>query len=232
MKKRKEKSRLWVISLGGSRIVPDEVDVKFLERFKKMIDSHPTHKFVAVTGGGSTARNYITALRTLGKKNKAQSMSGIAITRFHAGFMARYFGKSANEEIPRNMKKVKDLLRGNQIVFCGGLRYGDKNTSDGTAAQLASYLKCPFINLTNVKGLYTSNPKKNKKAKFIPKITWKKFDVIASKIKYKAGQHFVLDQSAAKRIKKHKIPTYIVGNVKAIGNIIAGKRFTGTLIEG
>lgn len=223
---------VWVISLGGSRIVPDEVDFKFLKKFKDLIESHPKIKFVAVTGGGTTARKYITALRELGKKTKSQSMEGIEITRLHAGFMARFFGKVANEDIPRNMKKVKNLLKGNQIVFCGGLRYQSNNTSDGTATKIAAYLNAPFINLTNVKGLYTDDPTKNKRAKFIGKISWKDFDDIAKKIKYQAGQHFVLDQSASKVILKKKIPTYIVGNLKSIDNILKGKKFEGTLIEG
>ena len=131
------------------------------------------------------------------------------------------------------MEKVKNLLRGNQIVFCGGLRYRKNNTSDGTAAELAAYLKCVFINLTNVKGLYTSNPKTNKKAKFIAKITWKKFEMITNKIKYEAGQHFILDQSAAKTIKEKKIQTQIVGSMGAIDKILKGeKNFGGTFIEG
>ncbi len=226
------KQKLWVISLGGSRIVPDDVDYKFLEDFKELISSHKSHKFVVITGGGSTARRYIEALRKLGKKTKSQSMSGIAVTRFHAGFMSRFFGKPANEIVPRNMRKVKNLLNKNQIVFCGALRYEEKNTSDGTAANLAAHLGCPFINLTNVKGLYTSNPVKNKKAKFIKNISWREFNQRAKKIKYKAGQHFVLDQNAAKIIKDEKIPTYIIGSLLDMGNIIQGKNFRGTLVKG
>ena len=225
--------KVWVISLGGSRIVPDEVDEKFLLKFKKLIDSHPSHKFVGVTGGGSTARKYISALRKLGKTIRSQSVSGIAITRLHAEFMAKFFGKSASETIPRNMKAVKSLLNKNQIVFCGGLRYGKRNTSDGTSAKISAYLKCPFINLTNVKGLYTSDPKKNKSAKFIREITWGNFEKITGEMKFRAGQHFVLDQSAAKVILKKKIPTYIVGSLTAIDKILKGKTdFGGTLIAG
>ena len=225
--------KVWVISLGGSRIVPDEVDEKFLIKFKKLIDSHPSHKFVAVTGGGSTARRYISALRKLGKTTKSQSVSGIAITRLHAEFMARFFGKSANEVIPRSMKDVKNLLRKNQIVFCGALRYRKGNTSDGTSAKISAYLDCPFINLTNVKGLYTSDPGKDKGAKFIREITWKDFEEITGKMKFKAGQHFVLDQSAAKVILRERISTYIVGSLTAIDKILKGKRdFGGTLISG
>ncbi len=222
----------WVISLGGSQLVPNKVNTKFLKQFKEIIDSHPSQKFVIVTGGGSTARKYINALRKLGKSTKTQSESGIAITRFHASFLTKIFGKKANEELPKNMKKVKNLLNKNQVVFCGALRYKPKNTSDGNAADLASYLKCPFINITNVQGLYTANPKTNKKARRIPKITWKKFYQKAKKIKYKAGQHFVLDQNAAKTIMQDKVPTYIIGELEQLERIIKNKKFTGTLIKG
>ena len=232
---------VWVISLGGSRIVPEDVDDKFLLRFKNLLDSHKSQRFVVVTGGGSTARKYISALKKLGKKTKAQSMEGIAITRLHARFMMRFFGKEANEDLPLNIKKVKNLLGKNRVVFCGALRYRRKNTSDGTAAKIAGRLKCPFINLTNIKGLYTSNPKTNKNAKFIAKISWIKFTKMVGKIKYEAGQHFVLDQVAAKTIQKKKIVTYIVGSLLAIDKILSskddsgdpkGQKFSGTVIEG
>jgi uridylate kinase len=223
---------VWVISLGGSRIVPDDVDSGFLLDFKKLIDSHKDKRFVVVCGGGSSARRYILALRRLGKNNKAQSMEGIAITRLHAGFMARFFGREANEELPLNMVKVKNLLRGNRVVFCGALRWRAKNTSDGTAAKIAGFLDCPFINLTNVKGLYSSNPKTNKKAKFISKISWKDFLKIAEKIKYEAGQHFVLDLVAAKEIERKRIVTYIVGSLGSLDSVLSGKkRIVGTVIE-
>jgi uridylate kinase len=223
--------KTWVISLGGSRIIPGQVDVKFLREFKKLINSHKPTKFVIVTGGGTTARKYIVALRKLGKEPEVLAREGIAITRHHAKFMTKYFGENANDDIPKTLKEVKDMLTKNQVVFCGSLKYKPNNTTDGSAATLAGYLKCPFINLTNVKGLYSTDPTKNKNAKFISKINWTDFNKIVSKIKFKNGQHFVLDQRAAKTILKKKISTYIVGSLKSIDNIIKNKKFTGTLIS-
>ena len=228
----KKENKLWVISLGGSRIVPEDVDYNFIDKFEKIVDNYPEHRFVVVTGGGTTARKYISALRKMHAGVKKQSKAGIAVTRMHASFLARLFGKKANETLPKNMKKVKNLLKANQVVFCGALRYKDKNTSDGTAADLAAYLKAPFINITNVRGLYTSNPKTNKKAKFIKKISWKKFYERAKKIKYEAGQHFILDQSAARMIMKHRVVTYIIGSLVDLEKIISKKGFGGTLIAG
>jgi uridylate kinase len=86
--------------------------------------------------------------------------------------------------------------------------------------------------LTNVRGLYSENPKKNKKAKFISKISWKEFLKIAEGVRYEAGQHFVLDLVAAQEILKNKTDCYIVGNLKAVDSVLLGKRFDGTLISG
>jgi len=227
-------TKKWVISLGGSRIAPEsqKIDNNFIKEFKKLIEKHENIKFVVVTGGGSTARKYIKALQKLNKNAKSQSKAGIAVTRFHAALLARIFGKKANETIPKNMEKVKNLLAKNQVVFCGALRWGKKKTSDGTAADLASYLNTPFINITNIKGLYTKNPKTNKNAKFIKKISWKKFHTMTKKIKFKAGQHFVLDQDAAQTIYEKHIPTYITGTLEDVDDILSKKEFKGTLVCG
>ena len=230
----KKEEKIWVLSLGGSRIVPEEngVDHKFIERFKKIIEKHPSKKFVVITGGGTTAREYIKGLKNLKKGIKKQSMEGIIITRLHADLLSKVFGKRANEKIPKSMKEVKNMLKRNQVVFCGALRWKPHQTSDGTSAELASFLKAPFINITNVRGMYTSNPKTNKNAKFIKNISWREFHKKAEKIKFKAGQHFVLDQDASKIIMKKKIPTYITNSLSDIDNILSNKPFRGSLIEG
>jgi len=51
------------------------------------------------------------------------------------------------------MEDVKNLLKKNDIIFCGALRYAAHQTSDATACKLAAYFKSDFINLTNVKGV-------------------------------------------------------------------------------
>jgi uridylate kinase len=225
-------NRTWVISLGGSRIIPNEVDFKFLAEFKKVIEKNKDKKFVVVCGGGSTARKYISALKQMNKTTRKQSEIGIAVTRLHAVFLTEIFGKDANELIPKDMKHASSLLAKNHAVFCGALRYKPNNTSDGTSANIAGYLKCPFINITNVRGLFSANPKTNKNAKFISHCSWKNFNERAKKIKFHAGQHFVLDQNAAEIIMNEKIPTYITNSLKDVDNIINGKDFKGSLISG
>jgi len=223
-----------VLSLGGSLIVPDEIDILFLNKFKQVIKKHlDNYRFVIVCGGGSIARKYIKALREQGKSEYLQSMSGIAVTRLNARFMTYFFGKDANEGIPHDMKQIKSLLKKNDVVFCGALRYAKKETSDGTSAKIARFFKTDFINLTLVPGLYDKNPIERKNAKFIPRISWQDFWNKARKIKYSPGQHFVLDQHAAEIIKNYKITTYILGkDMKNLDNLLNGKKFKGTIISG
>ncbi len=223
-----------VISLGGSLIIPEKVNEKFLEDFKKVIlKNTKKYRFVIVCGGGKTARNYIKGLEEQKIKNKEylQSLLGVSATRLNARFMTYFFGDDANKGIPHEIKDVENLLKKNRIVFCGALRYAKNQTSDSTAAKLANYFNCDFINLTDVNGLYDKNPKRFKNARFIPEISHKNFLKMSEKIKFEPGQHFVLDQTAAKIIKKHNVKTFIIGpNSDNLDNVLNGKHFIGSVI--
>jgi len=226
--------KIIVLSLGGSLIVPNEIDIKLLKKFKEILKKHSeSYKFVVVCGGGSIARKYIQALREVGESEYLQGMSGVAVTRLNARFMTYFFGRDANKGIPHSMDDVKNLLSKNNIVFCGALRYQKGETSDATSAKLARFFSSEFINLTKVPGLYDKDPTENKDAKFISRIKWSKFYEKATKIEYHPGQHFVLDQSSAKIIMKSKIKTYILGqDLKNLDNFLSKKKFEGTTISG
>ncbi len=221
-----------VISLGGSLIVSEDPSNNYLIELKTMLARHyKTHQFIIVCGGGRIAREYIETLRKQGKNEKELSLAGIRATRMNAQFVMQVFGKEANSKLPLAMKDVANALRKNSVAISGSLRYAKKETSDGSAAKLASYLHAPFINITNVSGLYTADPKKDRKAMFIPYDSWSSFKKRAAKLHYKAGQHFVLDQTAAALIKEKRIPTYIVGNsIANLERLILGRPFTGTTI--
>ena len=223
-----------VLSLGGSLIIPNEVDSTFLKKFKKFILQNTKHfKFVVVCGGGSIARKYINALRAEGLSEKLQSLSGISATRMNARFMSYFFNKDPEFGIPHTMETLNKYIRKQDVVFCGALEYKPRQKSDSTAAEIAAHFKTVFINLTNVSGLYDKNPKEYKYAKFIPRISWKQLFTMSNKNKYKPGQHFVIDQTASGIIMKHRIPTYILGkDLKQLEAVLHGKKFHGTLIQG
>jgi len=225
-----------VISLGGSQIIHDnKINLKFLQKFREIIKNNSRkYKFVIVCGGGSVARMYINGLLADGKNNKFQSFAGISATRTNARFMSYLFGLDPLEGIPHKMVDVKKRLNKESVVFCGALEYKPHQTSDSTSAQIAHECRAvEFINITNVDGLFNKNPLTHKDARFISDIGWKEFDKIASKIGFSPGQHFVLDQKAAKIIRKNKIKTYVLGqNLKNLEKVLQGKVFIGTRIYG
>lgn len=223
-----------VLSLGGSLIIPDKIDVSFLKKFKKVISRNTkNYKFVIVCGGGSLARKYISALKREGLNEMFQSFSGISATRTNARFMTYFFKEDPKYGIPHTAETLKKYVKERDVTFCGALEYKPKQTSDSTAAEIAKLFKTSFINLTDVSGLYTKNPLEYKDAKFIPVITWKDFHKMVESISYKPGQHFVLDQTASEMIMKYKIPTYILGkDLKQLEAVLQKKKFRGTIIVG
>jgi uridylate kinase len=228
----KRGKKIIVMSLGGSLIIPENVDTDYLRKFKKVIMKNIKHfKFVIVCGGGSTARKYISALEGEGKSHYIQSLAGISATRMNARFMSYFFGFDPEKGIAHDMHNVKNLLKTRDIVFCGALRYAPNQTSDATAVKLCAFLKTDFINLTNVKGLYNSNPLDNKNAKFIPKATISEFNRIVLSIPNKPGMHAPVDHTAMKVIREHKIRTYILGkDTLQLDNLLNNKSFEGTTI--
>ncbi len=227
------KKKILVFSLGGSLIVPNTVDYNYLHTFKSFIHKlKKNYHIVLVTGGGKTARNYIQALQKEHTSEIFFSLVGIMSTKLNARLVAGFF--NLKENIPDTLKDVKKQLDKQGLVVCGALGCQPEMTSDGDAAQIAEYLHASlFVNLTNVDGLYDKNPHKYENAQLIPALDHTSFMHLVMKIKYEAGQHFVLDQAAAKIIAKAKIPTLILhGNkVKQLFNYLAGKRFIGTIIS-
>ncbi len=225
-----------VISLGGSLIVPDDIDINLLKQFKKTIlKNTKEYKFIIVCGGGSTARKYISALGEFNLPQKTRNLIGMQSTRLNAQLVASLFNPEPSEITAKEEEtgKIKGILKRHDYVFIEGGKYQPQSTSDSGSALLSRYFKTDFINLTNVTGLYDKNPKEHKDARFFPEISWQGLHKMATRNKFTPGQHFVIDQTASKIILDNKITTYILGkNLKNLDNLLNGKKFTGTIVQG
>ncbi|HME86815.1 MAG TPA: UMP kinase [Candidatus Nanoarchaeia archaeon] len=220
-----------VISVGGSAIVPDKIDITFLKNLKQSVAKlSKNNKLVIVCGGGKVARDYIAATKPFHVPDSLACLAGIRTTKLNATLVSLVL--RGNTDMPDSMPELKHELKKRNVVIVGALGFQPNMTSDGDAAQIAHAVNADmFINLTDVDGLFDKNPKTHKDAKFIPEISFETFWGIASKIKFKAGQHFVLDQAGAKIIKQHKIKTIILKGLKNLENSILGRSFKGTIIS-
>lgn len=221
----------YIISLGGSVIIPNEVDINYLRKFNNVIRKFSKkNKFVIVTGGGSTARKYIKPLEKVSLDERTIGLIGIAATRLNANLVKSIMKINTN---PKTNNDIIKILKKKNIIVTGALNFLPETTTDGTCAQIAHDIKADlFINITNIKGLFNKNPLVHKDAKFIPSISFADFEKIINKMKFQSGQHYILDQKAARIIRKYKIKTIVIGNdIKNLINIFSNKKFIGTIIS-
>src|SRR3989338_1635311 len=159
-----------IISLGGSLIVPDQIDTNFLKDFKTLILSNVAKgkKFVIITGGGKTNRIYNEAAKELtNPSNEDLDWIGIASLKLNAELLRVIFGEYAHKEVIANFSNPFPFER--PIVF--GSAYEPDWSSDWNAVQAAKNLGAKkIINLSNTDYVYDSYPKKNPNAKKIEKI--------------------------------------------------------------
>lgn len=220
-----------VISLGGSLIIPDKIDEKFLRNFKKTVNNFSKkNKIVIITGGGKISRDYMDVLDREGLSIDRVCLMGMMATKMNAFLVSNFL--NANKTLPNSLTEIKNLLKKYNLVVCGSIGYHPDMTSDGTAALIAHQIKADyFINITNVNGLYNKDPRKNRDAKLIRKISFMEFSKIVDKVHYRPGQHFVLDQSGARIIRRYKIITYIIGkDLRNLEKLLTGKKFVSTEI--
>ncbi|MBN1170325.1 UMP kinase [Candidatus Micrarchaeota archaeon] len=222
-----------VLSVGGSSINgKGEPETAFLKSFAKIIKKS-RHRIGILTGGGSIARIYANAARKLGAGEYEADAIAIASTKQNAQLM---IAALAAEEIDV-YKKVLDSFEEvksvqNRVVVMGGTIPGI--TTDTDAVLLAEALGAArLVNVSNVEGIYDSNPKTSKNAKKYSSMGYDELIALAtSSDQRKAGTHFVFDILACKLIARSAIEAHFVGNkIKEIENAIEGKKHKGTIVK-
>jgi uridylate kinase len=218
------------MSLGGSVIVPNKIDVKFLKGFKKIIGKYAKkgYRFVIICGGGKLARNFQKSAAEYNFSNEGLDWLGIYATRINADFIKKMFDNIAENIIVKNpTSKIKFTKK---ILIAAGWKPGW--STDYDAVLLAKNLKIKtIINMSNIDYVYDKDPKKNKNAKKIKSISWKEFRGIVGN-KWKAGLNLPFDPVAAKEAEKLGLKVSIIGkSLKNFENLLNNKEFMGTVIE-
>ncbi len=227
-----------VISLGGSLIVPEKINWKFLKEFRKLIVSNikKGEKFIIVTGGGGTAREYQNAASKVTKlTDDDRDWIGIHTTRLNAHLIKTIFREYAHPRINKNPRTKEDLgvhfEKGEGIMVAAGWRPGW--STDYVATILAERLGAKkIINLSNIKYVYDKDPKKYRNAKKIKEINWADFRKIVGN-KWDPGMNMPFDPIASKMAEKLGLEVFIAEgkNLKNLANILDDKKSIGTIIR-
>ena len=138
-----------IISLGGSLIVPNEIDLDFLRKFRNLILKHlKKRRFFIYVGGGKTARRYQRALTEFGATAVERDWIGIETTSLNAKLIKTLFGNLCYPEIIVDPNKKIKLKK--DIFVAAGWKPGW--STDYNAVLLAKNLGGikKIINLTNI----------------------------------------------------------------------------------
>ncbi len=221
-----------IISLGGSLIVPDQIDTHFLSSFKTMIGRRIQNgeRFVLVVGGGKTARIYQDAAQTVTSvTDEDKDWIGIHATRINAQLMRTIFVDSAHPEIVTDPEHVPFYTE--PILIAAGWRPG--RSTDFMAIKLAQKLGATTVlNLSNIDQVYTADPRVDATAQPIKKITWEDYIKIIP-TEWKPGLSSPFDPIASREAAAHNISVSIINgaHLERVDACLDAQDFLGSTIS-
>ncbi|MDP9248927.1 MAG: UMP kinase [bacterium] len=221
-----------IISLGGSLIVPDQIDVEFLKDFKALILEHVAQgkKFVIITGGGKINNRYNSAAKEISEPSDVDlDWIGIAALKLNAELLRVIFSEQANKKVIDNLSNKFSFEK--SIVI--GSAYEPGKSSDWDAVECAKTIGAKkIINLSNTDYVYDSDPKLNPNAKKIERISWPEYrELIPKEWTSRLNSPFDPVASAAAEEAGLEVDILNGKNIANLEKCLKGENFTGTKIS-
>ncbi|MFA6300829.1 MAG: UMP kinase [Candidatus Paceibacterota bacterium] len=220
-----------IISLGGSLIVPEEIDIDFLKDFKKLIlsETAKNKKFFIITGGGKICRKYQSAATELSNPSSEDlDWIGIASLKLNAELLRVIFGEDAHGKVISDPSSQFSFDK--PIVI--GSAFGPGRSTDWDAVEGAKNLGAKkIINLSNTDYVYDSDPEINPNARKIEQISWEGYRALIPS-EWSPGLNSPFDPIASK-IAEEEGMTVVMLNGKPVDNLakyLKGENFLGTII--
>jgi uridylate kinase len=234
---RDESKQRYVISVGGSLIVPaNGIDTSFLQKFRafirKQLELHPNRQFFLVAGGGQTARNYQTAGReVVGHELPDDDLDwlGIHSSRLNGHLLRTVFRDMAHPVIIKDFDIIRKVTE--PVIVGAGWKPGWSTDYIATLFAEDYHVKT-VINLSNITQVFDKDPAKFTDAKPKDHMNWPEFRAMVGD-KWSPGLNAPFDPIAAKRADELGL-TVAVMNGKDIDNLenyLEEKPFIGTVID-
>lgn len=224
-----------VMSVGGSLIVPDAIDTKFLTSLRTLIETevHDNgRRFVIIAGGGKTARKYQEAAAAVSTLERDDiDWLGIHATHLNGHLLRTIFRDIAHPIMIKNPDDILDIPKHEKLIIAGGYRPGC--STDLRAIQIAHRVHAKkVINLSNIEYVYTADPRTNPAAQKIEDIMWEEFRKLIP-TEWEPGLSSPFDPVAAKEAEAQDIEVACIGgdDLQALKNYLHGEAFIGTKIH-
>ncbi len=231
-----------VISLGGSIIAPDRVDVAFLRSFRKalleFLEADGERRVILVCGGGGPAREYQGAYRavmseggrseTEKEAGEAQDWLGIAATRLNAELLRFLFLPLCPERVVIDPTALA-VFPGRVLVAAG---WKPGCSTDYDAVLLAERFQADtVINLSNVARVYSADPKVDPQARPLEHLSWAELQAMVGRT-WVPGSNVPFDPVATGHAARIGLRVVMAAgrNIENFKKILNGEPFEGSTI--
>ena len=223
-----------VLSLGGSIISPENVDVEFVSSFTRAMSSYleedKERSLIIVTGGGAPARTYQNAYKAITKEPVTNLLDeiGIAATRLNAALVRAAFSPYCEDAVVTD--PTAEIIFSSRVLIAAGWKPGF--SSDTDAVYLAKRFGAKkVINLSNIAKVYTADPKVDPSATPIDTISWKDFRLMVGDT-WIPGKNVPFDPIASKEAESLNLRVICADgrNIENTLNILKDEKFVGTII--
>ena len=218
-----------VLRIGGSVISPWP-DPKLVEKYAQVVSELTSggHLLAVIVGGGQVSRKFIESARGLGLSSFQQDTIAIFASRLNARLVAMKLGGVSS--VPTSIESILQRLSRNRVAVMGGLRPGI--TTDTVAALIAEKWNADLlVKCSDQDGIYTADPKLNKKAKKLDKISYERMQQILGG-KHKPGIHSIVDPVAVEHLMKSRVKLVVLDGSEPRGVLkaVRGER-VGTTVS-
>ena len=218
-----------VLRIGGS-VLGSPPNVKLVEGYSEAVSELTAggDSVAVVVGGGSVARRYIESARGLGLSPYQQDTVAIHASRLNARLLAMKMGGVSS--IPTSIESLLQWLARNRVAVMGGLRPGI--TTDTVAAlQAIKWNAGLLIKGSDQEGIYTSDPRVDKRAKKLNRISHERLKEILGG-RHTPGIHSIIDPVAVERLAESKVRLIVLDGTQP-KNIVKAARGAsiGTLVS-
>ena len=215
--------------IGGS-VLGSPPNAKLVEGYAQAVSELTAggDSVAVVVGGGSVSRKYIESAKNLGLSPYQQDTIAIHASRLNARLVAMKLGGVSS--IPTSIESLLQRLARNRVAVMGGLRPGI--TTDTVAALLAVRWNADLlIKGSDQDGIYTSDPRLDKRAKKLDRISHDRLKEIISG-RHTPGIHSIIDPVAVERIAESRVKLVVL-NGSEPKNIVKAARGAsiGTLVS-
>src|SRR5271157_568655 len=217
-----------VLRIGGS-VLGSPPSAKVVDAYATIVSdlNYEGHSVGVVVGGGAVSRDYIRSAEQMGLSPYQQDTIAIHASRLNARLVAMKLGGVSS--VPTSIDGMLQRLARNRVAVMGGLKPGI--TTDTVAAIVAKRWDADLlVKGSDQDGIFTADPKKNRKAKMLDRLTYERMKEILGG-EHTPGIHSIVDPVAVQHLAESRIKLIVLNgaNPRNMLKAVRGEKI-GTLV--